>query len=73
MSACAAAFAAEFPISGNASSWKFQAKVAFGNELPNHPIVEMLCPPARCAVLVDDYYVKIRPVGQVERLVGISN
>ena len=33
----------------------------------------MLCPLARCAVLVDDYYVKYRPVDQVERLVGSSN
>jgi hypothetical protein len=33
----------------------------------------MLCPRTRCAVLVDDYYVKFRPVDQVERLVGISN
>ena len=33
----------------------------------------MLCPLARCNVLVNDYYVKFRPVDQVERLVGISN
>jgi len=33
----------------------------------------MLCPLARCAVLVDDYHAKYRPVGQVERMVGISN
>ena len=72
-SAFAAVCAAEFAISAIASTWKFQAKVAFVSELPNHLIVEMLCPLARCAVLVDDYYVKFRPVDQVERLVGISN
>ena len=50
---------------------KFQAKVAFISELPNHPIVEMLCPLARCNVLVNDYYVKFRPVDQVERLLAL--
>ena len=45
--------------------WKFQAKVAFVNELPIHSIVEMLCPLARCDVHVNDYYVKFRPVIQV--------
>jgi|SRR5271165_318235 len=72
-SAFAAVCAAEFAISEIASAWKFQAKVAFVSELPNHPIVEVLCPLARCAVLVDDYYVKFRPVDQVEPLVGISD
>ena len=52
---------------------EFQAKVAFISELPNHPIVEMLCPLSRCNVLVNDYYVKLRPVDQVERSVAISN
>jgi hypothetical protein len=72
-SAFAAVCAAEFASPEIASACKFQAKVAFISELPNHPIVEMLCPLARCNVLVNDYYVKFRPVDQVERSVGISN
>jgi hypothetical protein len=69
----AAAFIFEYAYCEHLEVPKFQAKVAFVSELPNHPIIEMLWPSARCAVLVDDYYVKFRPVDQVERLVDISN
>jgi hypothetical protein len=41
---------------------KFQAKVAFVGELPNHSIAEMLCPLARCVVLVNNCSAKFWPV-----------
>ena len=36
--------AEQFSISRAASTWKFQVKVELVGELPNHSIVEILCP-----------------------------
>jgi pimeloyl-ACP methyl ester carboxylesterase len=50
-----------------------ESVLAFVDELPNHSIVEMLCPLARCAVLVNNCYVKFRPVIQVGPSVSIHS
>jgi hypothetical protein len=74
-SAYAPAFASEFQI-GTASTLKvpkFQAKVACVSALPNHSIVEMLSPLARCVIHLNNFYVTFWPLIRVGPATGMGN